>query len=68
MIPDRLQYFLNDFWNFEHFVKIWTQRHRIIIKLCALLSLPGNPMCFTDPTRGIMYALLSLPGERFVLY
>ena len=21
MIPDRLQYFLNDFWNFENFTK-----------------------------------------------
>ena len=26
MIHDRLQYFLDDFWNFEHFVKIWTRR------------------------------------------
>ena len=24
MIPDRLQYFLDDFWNFENFIKIWT--------------------------------------------
>ena len=26
MIPDRLQYILDDFWNFEKFVKIWTRR------------------------------------------
>ena len=26
MIPDRLQYFLDDFWNFEKVVKIWTRR------------------------------------------
>ena len=25
MIPDRLQY-LNEFWNFENFAKIWTRR------------------------------------------
>ena len=25
MIPDRLQYFLDDFWNFENFVNIWTR-------------------------------------------
>ena len=25
MIPDRLGYFLNDFWNFEILVKIWTR-------------------------------------------
>ena len=24
MIPDRLQYFLDDLWDFEKFVKIWT--------------------------------------------
>ena len=23
--PDLLQYFLDDFWNFEHVVKIWTR-------------------------------------------
>ena len=37
-----------------------------IIKLCALLSLPGNPMSFTEPTRGTLFALLSLPGEPYV--
>ena len=25
MLPDRLQYFFNDFWNFENFVKNWTR-------------------------------------------
>ena len=25
MIPDRLQYFLDDCWNFQNFVKIWTR-------------------------------------------
>ena len=36
MIPDRLQYFLDDFWNFENFTKsdpingqIWTRGPRI---------------------------------------
>ena len=24
MIPDRFQYFLDDFWNFEHFGNSWT--------------------------------------------
>ena len=26
MIPDRFQYFLDDFWNFENVVKIWTRK------------------------------------------
>ena len=26
MIPDRFRYFLDDFWNSEHLVKIWTRR------------------------------------------
>ena len=25
LIPDRLQYFLDDFWNFQKIVKIWTR-------------------------------------------
>ena len=29
MIPDRLQYFLDDFWNCENLVKIWTLGARI---------------------------------------
>ena len=24
MIPDRFQYFLDDFWNFANFIKSWT--------------------------------------------
>ena len=27
MIPDGLQYLLDDFWNFEHVDQIWTRRH-----------------------------------------
>ena len=26
MILDRLQYFYDDFWNFEHLAKVWTCR------------------------------------------
>ena len=26
MVPDRLQYFLDDYWNFDNFVKILTRR------------------------------------------
>ena len=26
MIPDRFQYLLDDFWNFENLVKTWTHR------------------------------------------
>ena len=25
MIPDRLQHFLDDLWNFQHFPQIWTR-------------------------------------------
>ena len=26
MIPDRFQYFLDDFWNFDNLVEFWTRR------------------------------------------
>ena len=29
MIPDILQYFLDDFWNFQNFQQIWTRGPRI---------------------------------------
>ena len=39
MIPDRLQYFLNDFWNFENFTKSRPSEPVLLIDYLAYLLL-----------------------------
>ena len=60
MIPDRFQYFLDDFGNFENSVKIWTRRPPNCYQ-----NVSKNTRTIMDPSwKNIMYVNMGLRKIR----
>ena len=80
MIPDRFQYFLDDFCNFENLVKIWTRRppnyHKNILKIqdkygiifktyyFVISQLSGTSIFKFGPSKPILFDSVAPPPQN----